>query len=140
MKEDPRFKKQPYQARQVKGHLSGATKKLQAAREICDIDEESAYELAYEAMLKASLALILREGLRPRSQPGHHVAIIEKAGEILGEKVQSLMKIFDEMRRNRNSFLYEAGDFVSSGELKEALMIADEYIQLIEKELSGKGY
>jgi uncharacterized protein (UPF0332 family) len=70
MKEDSRFKKQPSHPGQIKGHLSGAKKKLVAALKVLEIDEESAYQLAYEAMLKASLALILRDGIRPRSIPG----------------------------------------------------------------------
>jgi hypothetical protein len=70
--------------------------------------------------------------------PGHHVAIIEKAGEILGDDAANMIKIFDEMRRNRNTFLYEAEGFISSGELKEALKIADKYLELIGKELAKR--
>lgn len=35
------------------------------------IDEEAAYQLAYEAMLKGSLGFMLSFGVRPRSLPGH---------------------------------------------------------------------
>jgi uncharacterized protein (UPF0332 family) len=105
MKKDLRFKKHSYIPEQVRGHLQGARKKLKAAKKIALDDEEASYQLAYEAMLKASLALILRNGLRPRSQPGHHVAIIEKAGQLLGKQYADHVRIFDEMRRNRNSFL-----------------------------------
>ncbi len=138
MKDDPRFKKHPSHPSQIKGHLSGAKKKLGTAQKVSEIDEESAYQLAYEAMLKASLALILRDGIRPRSIPGHHVAIIEKAEEILGDDAANMIKIFDEMRRNRNTFLYEADGFISSDELKEALKIAEEYIEVVVKEMGKK--
>jgi hypothetical protein len=40
-------------------------------------DEEACLQQAYEAMLKASLGFMFSRGFRPRSQPGHHIAIIE---------------------------------------------------------------
>lgn len=135
MKKDPRFKKQEYNPGQVQGHLEGAKKKLKAAHKISDDDAEAAYQLAYEAMLKASLALILRNGLRPRSQPGHHIAIIEMAGKLLDDNLSATLKVFDEMRRNRNAFLYEADSIVSSSEVKDALELAGHYLQEIEKKL-----
>lgn len=135
MKKDPRFKPQEYRADQVEGHLKGAVKKLKTAKKIAIDDEEAAYQLAYEAMLKASLALILRQGLRPRSLPGHHVAIIEKAGKILGKEAANLIKAFDIMRRNRNTFLYEADGFLSEHEVSEALQIAHKYLKLIQEHI-----
>jgi hypothetical protein len=39
-------------------------------RKALDIDTEAAYEIAYEGMIKSSLALMLSYGERPRSQPG----------------------------------------------------------------------
>ncbi len=132
MKKDPRFKDHQCQPEEIKGHLEGAHKKLKAAYKIADDDEESSYELTYEAMLKVSLALILRHGKRPRSQPGHHIAIIEMAGCLLGENSADLIRAFDEMRRNRNSFLYGGDFFASDHEVKEALNIAGQYLKLVE--------
>jgi hypothetical protein len=54
-----------------------------AARKNLAIDAETAYEIAYEAMIKGSLALMLSHGQRPRKQLGHHhIAIIEFAQNI----------------------------------------------------------
>jgi len=136
MKNDPRFKNQEYRKEQVEGHLQGAKKKLQVAKKISEDDVEASYQLAYEAMLKASLALIFRNGFRPRSQPGHHIAIIEKAEEILGSEVADMTKVFDEMRRNRNSSLYDAEGIISDQELRDALRIAERYLKLIIKKIN----
>lgn len=47
------------------------------------IAPETAYEIAYEAMIKSSLALMLSHGQRPRKQLGHHIAIIEICSGVL---------------------------------------------------------
>lgn len=135
MKEDRRFKDHSYRPEEIKGHLEGARKKLKAAYKIADLDEESSYELSYEAMLKASLALILRHGKRPRSQVGHHIAIIEMASFLLGGESADLIRSFDEMRRNRNSFLYGGDLFASDHEVKDALQVAKQYLELVEGKL-----
>ena len=70
---------------QVSRFLAGAQRKLAAARKTLNMDEEASYQLAYEAMLKASLGFLLSYGVRPRSLPGHHVTIIEFAGKHLGQ-------------------------------------------------------
>jgi len=72
------------------------------------IDEETAYQIAYQAMLKASLALMLKaslalmlsHGQRPRVQLGHHIAIIEFAQKHLDAGISAKFDLFDRMRRN----------------------------------------
>jgi predicted peptidase len=78
-------KPQQIDPKQVRQFLADAKKKAVAARKNLVIDEETAYQIAYQAMLKASLALMLKaslalmlsHGQRPRVQLGHHIAIIE---------------------------------------------------------------
>jgi hypothetical protein len=70
-------KPQQINAQQVKQFLADAKKRAVAARKNLAIHAETAYEIAYEAIIKGSLALMLSHGQRPRKQLGHHVAIIE---------------------------------------------------------------
>jgi uncharacterized protein (UPF0332 family) len=77
-------KPQKVDPKQVKQFLADAEKKAIAARKNLSIDEETAYQTAYQAMVKASLALMLSHGQRPRVQLGHHKAIIEFAQQHLG--------------------------------------------------------
>jgi hypothetical protein len=72
-------KAQRINPQQVKQFFADAQKRAVAARKNLAIDAEAAYEIAYEAMIKGSLALMLSHGQRPRKQPGHHIAIIEFA-------------------------------------------------------------
>jgi hypothetical protein len=53
-------------------------------------------------MLKASLALMLSHGQRPRVQLGHHIAIIEFAQKHLDPTLAPTFALFDRMRRKRN--------------------------------------
>src|SRR5207244_13399800 len=62
---------------QIERFLASAEKKLASAHKILTFDEEACLQQAYEAMLKASLGFMFSHGFRARSQPGHHIAIIE---------------------------------------------------------------
>src|SRR5215208_7070445 len=96
---------------QIERFLTGAEKKLVSARKILAFDEEAALQQAYEAMLKASIGFTFSHGLRARSQPGHHVAIVEFVEKRLDKKHAGLMAIFDRLRRKRNSVLYDDEGF-----------------------------
>ncbi len=132
---DKRFKKHPYDPGQVKRYFEGALRKLRTAEKIAYDDREAAYQLAYEAMLKGSIGLIMRHGMRVRSIPGHHLAIIEMSQKIIGEKISPIMDLFEYMRRNRHSFLYDDISDISEPELKEALDVAKKYLHIIKEHL-----
>jgi hypothetical protein len=95
----------------VKVFLADAHKKAAAAQKNLDIDAETAYQIAYEAMLKASIALMLSHGQRPRVQLGHHIAIIEFAQKHLDPKWAST---------------------------KEAVTTAEGYLQLIASDIGTR--
>lgn len=116
-------------------YIDGAWLKLKSAESNLDIDEEVVYQLAYEAMLKASLGLMLGCGYRPRSLPGHHKIIIQFAGKKLGKKFGGLIGKFDRMRRKRNKVIYEPLLFISKTEAVESIKTAKEYLRLIEKKI-----
>src|SRR5208282_3078967 len=62
---------------QIERFLASADKKLASAHKILVFDEEACLQQAYESMLRASLGFMFSHGFRARSQPGHHIAIIE---------------------------------------------------------------
>src|SRR5277367_3513403 len=100
-------KPQRIDPKQVKQFLADAQKRAVAARKNIAIDAEAAYELAYEAMIKGSLALMLSHGQRPRKQLGHHIAIIEFAQKNLPGCSADTFLLFDRMRRKRNNAFYD---------------------------------
>src|SRR2546427_12057927 len=76
---------------QIERFLQSAEKKLASARKILAFDEEACLQQAYEAMLKASLGFLFSHGFRARSQPGHHIAIIDFVRARIGKKHTGLI-------------------------------------------------
>src|ERR1700724_3539945 len=98
---------------QIERFLASADKKLASAHRILTFDEEACLQQAYEAMLKASLGFMFSHGFRARSQPGHHIAIIEFVRARIDKKHAGLISVFDRLRRKRNLGLYDDTGFVS---------------------------
>ena len=71
---------------QIERFVASAEKKLTSAHKILAFDEEACLQQAYEAMLKASLGFMFSHGFRARSQPGHHIAIIDFVRARIGKK------------------------------------------------------
>ena len=117
-------------ATQVQQFLADALKRSKTAQKNLAIDGETAFQLAYEAMIKGSLALMLSYGQRPRKQLGHHIAIIEFAEKNLPAAKSGIFNLFDRMRRKRNDAFYDIA-IVSETEAKEAVSTAEQYLQLI---------
>ncbi len=123
---------------QIARYLISAQKKLAAARKTLEIDTEASYQLAYEAMLKASLGYMLSFEVRPRTLPGHHVTIIQFAEEHLGPAFKNLIALFDRMRRKRHQAIYEVTGFISKLEAEQALITAGEYLAAIREAIQKK--
>lgn len=112
--------------RQVSGLLGRATQDMATARATISIDKEWAYIIAYQAMLRATKALVMAEGWRVkgRDQARTFVTLI---GELLGEEERQLVNGFDRMRRKRQDFMEEPQTpiprYEVEGALKDAQML-----------------
>ena len=133
-----RLKPHPVDWAQIDRFLSSANKKLTSARKILSFDEEACLQQAYEAMLKASLGFMFSHGFRARSQPGHHIAIIEFVRAHVDKKHAGLISVFDRLRRMRNMALYDDTGFVSRHDAEHAVESAREYISLIQKDIENR--
>jgi uncharacterized protein (UPF0332 family) len=127
-------KPQKIEPRQVKQFLADAEKKAVAARKNLEIDEETAYQTAYQAVLKASLALMLSHGERPRVQLGHHVAILEFAQKHLDPALAPTFDLFDRMRRKRNDAFYDIA-IIGEVEAEEAVRAAETYLPTVAADI-----
>lgn len=130
-------KPQRIDPKQVKQFLSDAEKKAIAARKNLAIDEDSAYQIAYQAVLKGSLALMLSLGQRPRVQLGHHVAILEFAQKHLDRAMAPAFDLFDRMRRKRNDSFYDIA-IIGDVEAEEAVAAAEKYLLAIAAAIRKK--
>ncbi len=123
---------------QIERFLASADKKLAAAHKILSFDEEACLQQAYEAMLKASIGLMFSHGVRARSQPGHHIAIIEFARSHLSRKHAALLILFDHLRRKRNLALYDDSGLISRHDAEEALKSASNYLQVVRGDITAR--
>ena len=130
-------KPQKIDPKQVRRFLADALKKVAAARKNLAIDEESAYQIAYQAMLKGSLALMLSHGQRPRVQLGHHIAIIEFAKKHLDPKLAPTFALFDRMRRKRNDAFYDIA-IISDVEAEDAVSSAEAYLKVVGADIQSR--
>jgi len=123
---------------QIDRFLASAEKKLASAYRILAFDEEACLQQAYEAMLKASLGFMFSHGFRARSQPGHHVAIIEFVRARIDQKHAGLLALFDRLRRKRNMTLYDDSGFVSYHDAEEAVRAARDYLAVIRADINAR--
>jgi uncharacterized protein (UPF0332 family) len=130
-------KPQKIVSKQVKEFLADAEKKAVAARKNLVIDEETAYQTAYQAVLKASLALMLSHGQRPRVQLGHHIAILEFAQKHLDPALAPTFDLFDRMRRKRNVAFYDIA-LIGEVEADEAVAAAEAYMPIVAADIKKR--
>ena len=101
-------------------------------------DEEACLQQAYEAMLKASLGFMFSHGFRARSQPGHHIAIIDFVRSRIDKKHAGLLVVFDRLRRKSNTALYDDTGFVSRHDAEQALESAVDYLNVIRADIADR--
>jgi uncharacterized protein (UPF0332 family) len=133
-----RLKPQKVDWVQIERFLQSAEKKLTSAHKILAFDEEACLQQAHEAMMKTSLGFMFSRGFRARSQPGHHIAIIEFVREHIDKKHAGLITIFDRLRRKRNLALYDDTGFVSRQDAENSLEAARDYLGVIRADIAAR--
>ena len=133
-----KFKPHTVDWAQIERFLASADRKLASAHKILAFDEEACLQQAYEAMLKASLGFMFSYGFRARSQPGHHIAIIDFVRARIDKKHSALLTVFDRLRRKRNLALYDDTGFVSRHEAEQAVESARQYLEVIRADIAGR--
>jgi len=111
------FKKFTFTKEQITNNISNAKRDYEIAKNDVYLEVRSSY--AYNALIKAGIALLSKKGLRVRSVPGHHVKIIESLAEIL--KDEEIKIIGEQMRGKRNTGFYFGGSEITEKECEEYL-------------------
>ena len=91
-------------------------------------------KFAYDALIKVGIALIAKQGYKVRSQPGHHVKIIEKLSEILKDEDIDIMG--NTMRQSRNKDFYDGGTIITETQARQYVDFAAEVIEKARQYLS----
>lgn len=131
------IKKCPIDYKAIKNLLKRAYVDLKTAKRNLTLDEECAYNYAYNALLRSGLALMFSKGFRPEIK-NKHLTIVTFAGSVLGDEFKTLINDYDFMRKKRNRFIYEPDIPCSQKEAIDAIKTAEEFVEKIT-ELIRKG-
>ena len=77
------------------------------------------FRFAYDALIKLAIAICADHGLRVKAQQGHHVELIEKLAEYLGDP--EIQVVLNKFRQKRNWNLYYGGTVISEKAVAEYL-------------------
>jgi len=112
--------------------IARARKDLGAISKIVEASEEIAYTTAFEAMFKATLALMAVHGFRIGTIEQRKAAV-QFLRATLPAGLESVLAAFDKMRQRRNDLSYDAGVVVSRTDADEASKQAAILIEAIGK-------
>ena len=124
------FRPFSFKKEDIRRFFESALHDLEIARK--DPFPEVRFTYSFQSLIKAGLALIARKGkVKVRSIPGHHVKILSKMSEILGDP--DLFTMGDAMRTRRNTNLYGGGRPVGEKEADDYLRFTETVIRRIKK-------
>lgn len=115
--EDRYFQKLQFAEAQISQYFDSAKRDLEiaAGTNIAEVR----FKFAYDALIKIGIALIAKQGYKVRSQPGHHVKVLEKLSEITRDEDVEILG--NKMRQDRNKDFYEGGAIITDKETEEYL-------------------
>lgn len=111
------FGKQVFTKAQVARLFRSAEKNLATAAR--NEEAEVTFVFTYNAIIKIAIAVCAANGLRIKSQQGHHIELLKKPSEFLHDGDVEL--IGNEMRTKRNWDFYGEGIIISKKEAAEYL-------------------
>jgi hypothetical protein len=128
------FARHAFTPEQIRKFLENARKDLTIAGRITIPEVRFSY--SYSALIKGGIALLSSHGLKVRSATGHHVKVIEKIAQLLGD--QSILDIGNVMRTRRNLDLYGGGAEITEKEATEYLDFVGAILGQMESAISRR--
>jgi uncharacterized protein (UPF0332 family) len=118
---------------QIRDLLASADKDIHAATEVSKLGYYGlSRDTAYEAMLKAGMALMYLHGYRPEAG-SHHLTIVRFAERVLGSKHEDMVSSFDRFRRSRHRRLYQGKETATKSQSEKAIDTARYLLETIRK-------
>ena len=127
------FKEFDFNNEQIRKYLESASKDIAIAQN--SKEPEVRFQFSYNALIKCAYALIgFKENKRARSQPGHHIKLLEAMAELLNDK--NVFINGNAMRSKRNKDLYFAESIVTVTEADEYLEFVISTLERIKQEIT----
>ena len=120
------FQRFKFTAAQIDRYVQSAVRDLDIARK--DQFREVQFTYCYQAFIKIGMAVLAKkDGAKVRSVIGHHVKILNKLSDILGDP--DIFTVGNAMRMKRNKDLYDAGGTITKKETDDYIVFVSEVIQ-----------
>ena len=124
--EDEYFQKFKFTSVQIARYVESAVRDLQIARE--DKFTEVQFTYCYQALIKIGMAVLAKKGsVKVRSIMGHHIKILSKLSEMMGNP--DIFTIGNAMRMKRNKDLYDAVAVIGKKEVNDYIVFVNGVIQ-----------
>ena len=121
------MEKSKFGAGQIEANLKRARKDLSTAKSTIPVDEEWAYAIAYNAMLRAGRALMFSLGFRPKGKD-QHKTVVDFCTGVLGQEYKNLTVRFNRMRIKRHDFIYDPERPISKTEAGQSIENAEKFV------------
>lgn len=116
------FRKVSFGPDEIKQLLRTTLRDLNIAKK--DPFAEVRFSYAYQALIKAGIALAAKDGgVKVKGVPGHHLTILKKLSAMLHD--EDIFTYGNVMRMKRNRDLYSGGEYISRKE-------ADDYLKFVK--------
>lgn len=124
--EDEYFQKFKFTHLQISRYVESAVRDLEIAHK--DQFTEVKFTYCYQAFIKIGMAVLAKKGgVRVRSVTGHHIKILNKLSEIVGNP--DIFTIGNAMRMKRNKDLYDATATMTKKEVEDYIIFVDGVIK-----------
>ena len=129
-----KIKKQEPNKDNIGALIKRAQRDIEVSKLNLDIDYDTAFSTAYNAMLKAGRAFILSKGYRT-DDSAQHKTTVDFCSFFLDGETNKLAKTFDRMRRVRNTIAYDPFDYAGfeKNDVVSAIENAEKFVKAIEK-------
>ncbi len=121
---------------EIKSILEAARSDIKTAQNLLNTDICWAFNIAYNSILEAGIALMHTKGFRPTGE-AKHVSVILFLRKALGKDYQSDLDRFNQMRRRRNKAVYgilrDITEYEAKDTIKFAARLTEDIIKFIDE-------
>ena len=126
------FQKFKFTPAQINRYVQAAVRDLNIAQK--DQFREVKFTYCYQALIKTGMAVLAKKGgVKVRSVMGHHIKILNKLSEILGDP--DIFTVGNAMRMKRNRDLYDANAAITKKEADDYITFVDQVIEKAKQAL-----
>jgi len=128
---------------QINDKIQIAERGLKAAKKIGAMNDSEtddiAYKAAYNTMLQSGIALMYKDGYRPKDRSRHHFTTVEFIKIAYSKKIpQDVILAFENARSTRNTLQYDTAGIITNHDVQYLITKAEIFVKESKKILGIK--